>query len=174
MLSLEEYIEKRKKEGKINEFDLTKRNRNYEHTIKYVEEFYFDYLHSSRKNKKNDSRFNNEIKKYTPSTKQWLSKIYGMSGKYFNRIIVNQIKHDRYFLLNYTENEFQDTEEFVYNKLVDQHPFIKYYRKELLNFINEHHVILSKKHIPDFLIDTSITYYIKKRGKIIKLTCMPL
>ena len=44
MLSIEEYIARRKKEDKLNEFDMEARTQNMKICVDYVFEYFYNYL----------------------------------------------------------------------------------------------------------------------------------
>jgi hypothetical protein len=63
LLSLEEYINKRKKEDKINEFDIDSKMDNMRICVNYVFEYFNHYLDDSKMDEK--TALNNEkLEKY--------------------------------------------------------------------------------------------------------------
>ncbi len=103
MLSIEEYISERKKEDKLNEFDLKLRKKNLEKCLDYVTDYYNFYLTASgdpediEKAKKLE-RYRKVLEDYQPETREWAVDIY---NKYGNMIDINLRKlfYNKYFFI---------------------------------------------------------------------------
>jgi hypothetical protein len=100
MLSLEEYISKRKKEDQLNEFDLKSKTENMQTCINYIFEYFSNYLDSSKVDEKtvlNEERlekYKNTLKNYEVEIQNWLVGLYDDYDKQINRSIVSFIKKD--------------------------------------------------------------------------------
>jgi hypothetical protein len=70
MLSLEEYISKRKKEDQINEFDIESKPQNMQTCMNYIFEYFNQYLDASKLDEKtvlNEER----LEKYKKSLRDY-------------------------------------------------------------------------------------------------------
>ncbi|WP_349632697.1 hypothetical protein [Neobacillus sp. WH10] len=81
MLSLEEYISKRKREDKVNEFDIEGRADNLRICVNYVFEYFNQYLDIEKLEQKtflNDERmekFKKQVDMYGTEVQEWLVTI---------------------------------------------------------------------------------------------------
>lgn len=100
MLTLEEYIAKRKKEDGINEFDLDERNENMRVSVNYVFEFFNQYLDELEiesgtvLNNERLQKFRNQLHKYEPEIQDWLVNIYNEYDKHLQRSIISLLKKE--------------------------------------------------------------------------------
>jgi hypothetical protein len=80
MLSLEEYISKRKREDKINEYDIDSRMENMRICVNYVFEYFNQYLNIDEMEQKtflNEERlvkFRKQLDLYEKDIQEWLVK----------------------------------------------------------------------------------------------------
>lgn len=92
MLKLEEYIVKRKKEDKIDEFDFKKHSANMASIIKYVTDYFNNYLsledydYEKIKTQQTVDKFKNDIQKKYPETHEYIISYY----------LNNKIRLDKY------------------------------------------------------------------------------
>lgn len=105
MLTLEEYIAKRKREGKINEFDIDSKMDNMRICVNYVFDYFNHYLNIDQMEHKtflNDERlekFKKQLDLYDMEIQDWLVDIYDVHEKQIHRSIINFLKKDDLFLL---------------------------------------------------------------------------
>ncbi|MDQ0157502.1 argonaute-like protein implicated in RNA metabolism and viral defense [Robertmurraya andreesenii] len=77
MLSLEEYISKRKKEDRINEFDIESKAQNMQTCMNYIFEYFNQYLDDSKLDEKtvlNEERlekYKNSLRQYESDIQEW-------------------------------------------------------------------------------------------------------
>lgn len=153
MLSLEEYISKRKKEDKINEFDIETRMDNMRICVNYVFEYFNQYLNIDEMEQKtflNEERlekFRKQLDMYENDIQEWLVNIYDVHEKHIHRSIISFLKKDELFLLYNTENEFRSCSYDCYAQLIKKNPFLKGQTEMLFLFIKDYHTIQSEKEI---------------------------
>lgn len=101
MLKLEEYIVKRKKEDKIDEFDFKKHSENMASIIKYVTDYFNNYLnledydYERIKTQQAVDKFKNDIQKKYPETHEYIISSY----------LDNKIRLDKYVAKAYEDME---------------------------------------------------------------------
>jgi hypothetical protein len=150
MLSLEEYISKRKKEDKINEFDIESKMDNMRTCVNYVFEYFNMYLDISKMDEKtvlNEERlekYKKSLHQYEPEIQEWLVGIYDDHDKQINRSIVCFLKKDDLFFLYNTDQEFRSASYDCYAQLIKKNPFLKDQTEMLFEFIKDHHRIKSQ------------------------------
>lgn len=82
MLTIEEYIARRKKEDHLNEFDLNSRLENIRVCANYDFEYFNNYLDITEAEEKTAlldvklEKFSKQIKEYEPEVRSWLVGIY--------------------------------------------------------------------------------------------------
>ena len=170
MQSLEEYIARRKKEDGINEFNLNDRVENTQICVKYIFEYFNQYLNISEMEQKtilNDerlSKFKGQLEMYEGNIQDWLVNIYDTHGKHLHRSIISFLKKDDLFYLYHTDNEFRSCSYDCYAELVKKNPFLKNQTEMLFSFIKDYHRIQSQKEInfqTDFMTE-EIAEWIEK------------
>ncbi len=151
MLTIEQYIARRKKEDKVNEFDPEARNQNTKLCVDYVFEYYNNYLNITEleektvlHNEKID-KYRKQLRAYNPEVKEWLVEIYNKYGKQLNRYIGNILKEDEFFFLYSTDSEFRSASYDCYSKLIKKFSFLKEQTEMLYLFIKGYHGIESEK-----------------------------
>src|SRR5690606_41589392 len=103
MLTLEEYISKRKKEDRINEFDVESKAQNMQTCMNYIFEYFNQYLDDSKLDEKtilNEERlekYKNSLRQYESDIQEWLVGIYDDYDKQLNRYIVSYLIIDDLF-----------------------------------------------------------------------------
>lgn len=150
MLTIEEYIARRKKEDKLNEFDLDARNDNMRVCVNYVFEFFNNYLNiteteerTALKDEKLD-KYRHQLREYDKEIVDWLVGIYSECGKQINRNIGNILKEDAFFFLYNSDQEFRSLSYDCYAKLIKKIPFIKDQTEMLFLFVKEYHKVTSQ------------------------------
>lgn len=122
MFKLEEYIAKRKKEDKIDEFDFKKHSENMASIIKYVTDYFNNYLnledydYEMVKIQQTVDKFKNGIQKNYPETHEYIISYY----------LDNKIRLDKYVAkayedmkdneLFYKEEDYRKVAEYVIEK----------------------------------------------------------
>lgn len=149
MLSIEEYIVRRKKEDKLNEFDMETRINNMKLCVDYVFEYFNNYLNISEAggetvlhNKKLE-KYHKQLREYEPEIRDWAVGIYSDYGKQIHRYIRNIVKGDVFFFLYNTDSEFRNVSYDCYSKLIKKLPFLKDQTEMLFMFIKDYHRIES-------------------------------
>ncbi|MCI3028797.1 hypothetical protein LMF32_06765 [Desemzia sp. C1] len=152
MLTLEEYISKRKREDKLNEFDLEMKIQNTQASINYVFEYFNQYLDELVLDEKmvlNEERlvkYKKSLRKFEPSVQSWLVNIYKDYDAQLNRSIVSYLSKDILFYLRYTDQDFPNISYEYYADLKNKYPFLTEQTEDLFLFIKDYHRINS---IPD-------------------------
>ncbi len=147
MLLLEQYIEKRKQEDGIDEFDSSKKIDNIQLCINYIFEYFNVYLPVQGAEKRTPSenklllKYEHEIRMYSKDTQEWLGKIYCETGHKINKTLDNYLnKHPEFFLF-YKESELRNISYNYYAEIVKKRPCIKNQTEELYRLIKEYHDI---------------------------------
>ncbi|WP_071396632.1 hypothetical protein [Bacillus tuaregi] len=149
LVSLEEYISKRKKEDRINEFDIDLKTQNMQTCVNYVFEYFNQYLDESRLDEKtvlNEERlekYQKTLHNYDSEIQEWLVSIFDNYDKQLNRSIVSFLKKDDLFYLYNTEQEFRSISYECYAQLIKKNPFLKEQAEMLFHFIKDQHRIQS-------------------------------
>lgn len=150
MLSLEEYISKRKKEDKLNEFDIESKMDNMRICVNYVFEYFNQYLDDSKMDEKtilNEERlekYKKSLHQYEPDIQNWLVRIYDDYDKQINRSIISFLKKDDLFFLYNTDHEFRSVSYDCYAQLIKKNSFLRDQTEMLFEFIKDHHRIRSQ------------------------------
>lgn len=152
MLSIEEYIARRKKEDNINEFDFDARTYNMKICVDYIFEYFNNYLNTTEAEEKTVlhseklEKYRKQLDDYEPEVRDWAVSIYNKYGKQIHRYVGNILKEDDLFFLYNTDNEFRRISYDCYTKLIRKLPCIKEQTEMLFLFIKEYHRVQSQKH----------------------------
>ncbi|OBW61876.1 hypothetical protein [Dehalococcoides mccartyi] len=160
MLHFEEYVARRKKEDRLNEFDIAARAENIKTCVNYVFEYFNNYLSIDEveertvlQNEKIE-KYQRQLEEYDPEVRNWLVNIYAEYGNAINRAIGKILKENEFFFLLNTDQEFRNLSYDCYSKLVRKYPYIKDQTEMLFLFIKDYHRILSherhRQEIPFF------------------------
>jgi hypothetical protein len=170
MLSIEEYIARRKKEDKLNEFDIDARAQNMKICVDYVFEYFNNYLNITETEEKtvlhNEKleKYRKQLREYDPEVREWAVSIYNKYGKQIHRYIGNIMKENDLFFLYNTDSEFRNASYDCYSRLIKRLPFLKDQTEMLFLFIKEYHRVESEQKfnfgIPS--ISEEITDWIEK------------
>jgi len=151
MLSIEEYISRRKKEDKLNEFDLEARTQNMKVCVDYVFEYFTNYLNITEVEERTVlhdgklDKYRKLMSEYEPEVREWAVKIYNDYGKYVNRYVGNIVKENEFFFLFNSDSEFRSASYECYSKLIKRLPFLKDQTEMLFQYIKDYHRVESQK-----------------------------
>lgn len=151
MMTIDEYIKKRKEEDSLNEFDLKAKNENIKNTVNYVFEYYNGYLDLTEiefQEAKESVKLANYRKKfvgYEKSTQDWLVNIYAKTGKYPHRFLDNQLKNEPTVMMFDSDAEFRIVSYDCYAALVRKIPFIKGNTEEVFEYIKNYKQVRSEE-----------------------------
>lgn len=170
MLSLEEYISKRKKEDRINEFDIESKPQNMQTCMNYIFEYFNQYLDASKLDEKtvlNEERlekYKKSLRDYEPELQDWLVRIFEDFDKQLNRSIISFLKKDDLFYLYNTEQEFRSVSYECYAQLIKKNSYLKDQTEMLFLFIKDHHRIKSnpKLDFQNLYISEEVEEWINK------------
>lgn len=93
MLRLEEYVARRKKEDRLNEFDSNARLENIKVCVNYIFEYFNNYMNVTEAEDKmilqNEKieKYRKQLEGYDSEVQDWLVNIYTEYGQSFNRTI---------------------------------------------------------------------------------------
>lgn len=144
MLSLEEYIHKRKTEDGINEKDKEKRMENMQFCMNYLFEYFNQYMDSLPDDPKEIQhiqkieKYRDCLSNYTPEIREWLVDLYSEYGKRINITIRNMIEDDL-FLLYDSDAEYRALSYGIYAKAVKRLPFLSGQSENLYNLLKDIH-----------------------------------
>lgn len=151
MLSLEDYISKRKKEDNMNEFDPKLRMENMKISVNYVFEYFNQYFETQDVveqmvlNNERLEKFQKQVRQFNPDIQDWLVNIYDNHDKHIHRSITHHLKKNELFLLFHTENEFREASYDCYAEVVKKNPYLKGQTEMLFLLIKDYHRILSER-----------------------------
>ena len=151
MLTIEEYIARREKEDKINEFDMDARSQNMKICVDYVFEYFNNYLNITEAEEKtvlhNDKleKYRKQLREYDPEVRDWVVGIYNEYGKQMHRYIRNIQKENEFFFLYDTDSEFRNASYDCYSKLIKRFSFLKDQTEMLFLFIKDYHRVESQQ-----------------------------
>lgn len=144
MMTIDEYIKKRKEEDNLNEFDLKSKSENIKNTVNYVFEYYNGYLdlteieYQEAKESVKLANYRKKFLDYSRTIQDWLVKIYSETGKYAHKYIENQLKEEPTLFLLDSDSEFRKISYDCYAALVKKIPFIKGNTEEVFEYIKEY------------------------------------
>jgi hypothetical protein len=150
MLTIEEYISRRKKEDQLYEFSLEARMENMKICVNYVFEYFNQYLDITKMDEQtvlNDERlekYKKTINQYDMELQKWLISIYDEHNKQLNRSIISFLKKDELFYLYSADSEFRSSSYECHAQLVKKNPFIKDQTEMLYLFIKDYHQVQSQ------------------------------
>ncbi len=149
MLSLEEYIAKRKKEDKIDEFNIKEKPENMRVCVNYVFEYFNNYINISEAEKRtvleNEAidKYRKQLRDYDEEVREWLVSIYSEYNKKIKLSITSILKKDYFFYLYNSDKEFRSLSYDCYSKLIKKHPYLKEQTEMLFLFIKDYQRIKS-------------------------------
>lgn len=152
MLSVEEYISRRKKEDRLNEFDLEIRTQNLKICIDYVFEYFTNYLNITEAEEKTAlhdeklDKYGKQLNDYSPEVREWAIKLYNDYGKQITRYVGNIVKENDFFFLFSSDSEFRSVSYDCYSKLIKRFPFLRDQTEMLYQYIIEYHRVESQKN----------------------------
>lgn len=152
MITIEEYIKKRKEDEKINEFDLENKSENMQIFIGYVIEYYNTYIDIDEMKKKllkEDIKlrgYNKLITDYSIDIQEWLLRYYSLTGHRLHRPVQNYLKTFDIFLLVNNDNHFNRVSHKAYAKLGKKYKGLDNNLEWLQELIREEHAIQSKHY----------------------------
>ena len=154
MMKLEEYVEKRKKEDRINEFDKNKKDENLKICVNYMFEYFNNYLDITEleattiaKEEKLD-KYRKQLRDYDSEIREWLLNIYSEYGNFLDKSIGRRVRNEQiYFYLLSEDSEFRSLSYECYAKYIEKFPFLKGQEEMLYKFLKEYHKVESNKSL---------------------------
>ena len=152
MLSIEEYIARRKKEDRLNEFDANQRVENMRICTNYIFEYFGNYLDITETEERTAlhdeklDKYRKQLHEYDPEIREWLVGVYAEYGKRMNLTIANVLKQCEFFFLYNSENEFRSASYDCYSQLIKKNPFLKEQTEMLFQFIKGYHWAHSERN----------------------------
>ncbi|MFC0212131.1 hypothetical protein ACFFK0_06620 [Paenibacillus chartarius] len=168
MLTVEEYIARRKREDQLNEFSLADRMENMKTCVNYVFEYFNQYLDISKLdeqtvlNNERLEKYKNSISHYEDEIQEWLVHIYDEYNKKLDRTIVNFLKKDELFYLYSSDSEFRSLSYECYAQLIKKNPFLKDQTEMLFLFIKDYKRIQSQPNDNRILISDEVDQWVEK------------
>ncbi|MGB3366179.1 MAG: hypothetical protein WBA54_01700 [Acidaminobacteraceae bacterium] len=152
MISIEEYVAKRKKEDHLNEFDIDARNENMKTCVNYIFEYFNNYLNITEIDEKmilKDRKLEiyiKQLKEYDTEVRKWFLEVYSDYGKQLTRYIGNSVKEDILFYIYDMDKEFRMLSYDCYYKLIKKLPFLRDQTELLYLSIKDYHRVASEIH----------------------------
>lgn len=153
MQTIEEYIARRKREDKLEEFDINARNDNTRICVNYVFEYFNNYLNITEAEEKTalkDERldkYRNQLRAYDTEIIDWLVQIYSDHGKYVENQVDHILRKEEFFYLYNSDSELRSLSYDCYAKLIKKLPFLKDQTEMLFRLIKNYRYI--NKQPPD-------------------------
>ncbi|MDU6361769.1 MAG: hypothetical protein E6590_17705 [Clostridiales bacterium] len=151
MLTIEEYIARRKKEDRLNEFDVDKRTENMKFCVDYVFEYFNNYLNITKAEERtvlhNEKleKFKKQFEAYDDEVQEWIVDIFNEHGKYIHKQVGNILRKDLFFFIYNKDAEFRKISYDCYSTLIKKMPFLQDKTEMLYLFIKEYHRVESGK-----------------------------
>lgn len=151
MLSIEGYIARRKKEDKLNEFDLDSRTQNMKICVDYIFEYFNNYLNTTGAEEKivlhseKLEKYSKQLEEYEPEVREWAVNMYDEYGKQVHKYIGNMLKENELFFIYNIDSEFRSVSYDCYTKLIKKLPFLKEQTEMFFLFIKDYHRVQSQK-----------------------------
>lgn len=151
ILTIEDYIARRKKEDKLNEFNSELRTQNMKLCVDYVFEYFNNYLNITEAEEKTElhnekiEKYRQQLRDFDPEVREWLVSIYNEHGNHMNRLIGNILKEDELFFLYDSDSEFRNASYDCYSKLIKRFPYIKDKTEMLYLMIKDYHRVESER-----------------------------
>lgn len=157
MLTIEEYITRRKKDLEINEFDENKITENATALNQIVNEYFEKYIEeNTNKLIKTSAQVNNfrkQIDHYSIEVQDYLVEAYSTSGKYIHRPVENVLKEDRFLFIRDTDEEIEKLVFDSVEVLKDKLPYLETapltIEKLIREYIDERKKCYKKDNIPN-------------------------
>lgn len=154
MIKLEEYIERRKREDGLNEFDKNKKDENIKICVNYIFEYFNNYLDITKledvtiaKEQKLD-KYRKQLKDYDSEIREWLVNIYSEYGNFLDKSIGRRIKNEQeYFYLLSEDSEFRSLSYECYAEYIKKFPYLKGQEEMLYRFLKEYHRVESNQFL---------------------------
>jgi len=154
MIKLEEYIERRKREDGLNEFDKNKKDENIKICVNYIFEYFNNYLDITKledvtiaKEQKLD-KYRKQLKDYDSEIREWLVNIYSEYGNFLDKSIGRRVKNEQeYFYLLSEDSEFRSLSYECYAEYIKKFPYLKGQEEMLYRFLKEYHRVESNQFL---------------------------
>ena len=166
MLTIEEYISKRKKEDNLNEFDLDKKVENIKICMDYIFEYYNNYLDMAELdrdmvlNNTTLKKYRKELFEYDDDIAEWLVELYDTHRTRLNRVIGNILDANELFLVMNTDAEFRSISYELYPKLIKKYPYLKTQSEMIYLFIKDYHRVKSNVKVRMPIVSDEIKHWI--------------
>jgi hypothetical protein len=177
MLSIDEYIACRKQEDNLKDFDLDTRDKNVGICVNYVFEYFNDYLPQHEKKAKiymdNEKieKYRSRLQSFSPDVKTWLVDLYSKHYNLINFTLKHLIDKKEFFLLCYSEKDFENIAIDCLTKLARKYPYIRDEKDGVLLFIKDYHRIDNNifhddkipklpQSIDNWINDTMLKYHV--------------
>lgn len=144
MMTIEEYIIKRKKQDGINEFDMEKQAVNLKLIVDYAFEYFYGYLDRSEMEKMQEEKSNkaekyrNSLSFYSDKVKNWLVHLYVEQNVRVSQIVSKRVD-DLGFPLYTEESEYNKLSYMLFASMNKKYPFILEHMEMLKMFLKEYH-----------------------------------
>ncbi|HWR45289.1 hypothetical protein [Sporomusa sp.] len=152
MLSIDEYIARRKEEDNLNEFDTKARMENTRLCVNYVFEYFNNFIDIKDVDKKTKlhqeklDKYQLQFKDYKPDVQEWLVNIYSEYNIQINIRIKNICKENSYFYLFDDDSEFRSLAYECQARLVKKCPFLADQAEMIFKFIKDYYKDNSERH----------------------------
>ena len=173
MLTLDEYILKRKKEDELDEFNLEEKKANMDQSKSYVRDYFYKYLNpdkvqmKQKKQKRKIERYRKSLRKYDKDVQNFFVDIYEKYNKDVVRAIGNFLSKEEIFFLSYTDRKFRKYARNFAQYYKDRHSLTLNNEEIIIKYMKTYHQNTSKKEDVLFLmpeIDTWVADTFNRYG----------
>lgn len=111
----------------------------------YIFEYFCNYLDEKRNcdkistNTSKLEKYRKNLSEYSPLIQEWLIDIYDKYNNQLNISLRHILDSNKFFLLYYTEHEFQEESEKCYLNLIQRYPYLNKYKESIYMFVKDHH-----------------------------------
>jgi hypothetical protein len=169
MLSIEEYITKRKRNDKLNEKDITSKSTNTKHFLTYVLDYFNDYLSGyDEKTVADENKLENYIKSLkglSEKNKNFLCDINLNYSNYIDRHLKKFIEQNPQYFLISSDADYREFSYKCFPDLIKRFPYLVNYTNELFellkdlpNAFSEDKIIYINDNFNEWINDTNTKY----------------
>jgi len=145
MLTLEEYLLKRREKEDVDIYNLKYKQENMKKCIDFVFEYFNEYLdqdivdRSFSKEGKKMQKYRERVKDYSEEVQSWLINMYKEYKTYIDVILINYIKKDQLFKIYSTGAEFSKLSYNCFSEVSKKYKWLENYIPQMNAFIRDYH-----------------------------------
>lgn len=148
-MKIESYIKRRKEEDEMNEFDISKVDKNKNRIKSYVDDYFKTYIEESRNSrtviekKLKVEKYFNTLSEYDQEVSEWLVGYYQKTGNMINLIANHFLKKESDYLIKNSDEHFDEMTARLTKEVSQKYPEILTEQEMLKKFLTNDHKIRS-------------------------------